>query len=89
MEINSSKHISTENSIYDIVISIILGLIFGIISGYIIFNQNKYIGPDSNEIVKHVYFDEKGKYKFKPRITICPLNYSMNKLHQPNFKESH
>lgn len=69
---------------------IIFGLILGLVIGYFIFKEIKYIGPDSNEIVKNIYTEKNGKkYKYKPRITICPINYSMNKLHDPNFKESH
>lgn len=68
----------------------IFGIIIGSIIGYYIFKKIKYIGPDSNEIVKQIYTDDNGrKYKYKPRITICPINYSMNKLHNLNFKEHH
>jgi len=68
----------------------IFGIIIGCIIGYYIFKEIKYTGPDSNEIVKQIYTDDNGrKYKYKPRITICPINYSMNKLHNPNFKEHH
>ena len=68
----------------------IFGIIIGSIIGYYIFKEIKYIGPDSNEIVKQIYTDDNGrKYKYKPRITICPINYSMNKLHNSNFKEHH
>jgi hypothetical protein len=68
----------------------IFGIIIGSIIGYYIFKEQKYIGPDSNEIVKQIYTDDNGRqYKYKPRITICPINYSMNKLHNPNFKEHH
>jgi hypothetical protein len=68
----------------------IFGIIIGSIIGYYIFKKIKYIGPDSNEIVKQIYTDDNGrKYKYKPKITICPINYSMNKLHNLNFKEHH
>lgn len=68
----------------------IFGIIIGSIIGYYIFKEIKYIGPDSNEIVKQIYTDDNGrKYKYIPRVTICPINYSMNKLHNPNFKEHH
>jgi hypothetical protein len=44
----------------------------------------------SNEIVKKVHIDEFGKkYKFKPRVCVCPSTYSMGKLHDPKFTESH
>lgn len=78
-----------ESGIYTI-FTIIMGIIIGCIVGYLIFRDVKYVGPDSNEIVKQVYTDSSGKqYKYKPQITICPLNYSMKKLHNPEFKESH
>ena len=70
--------------------TIIIGILLGVIIGYFIFRDIRYIGPDSNEIVKNIYNDSDGrKYKYKPRITICPMNYSMNKLHNANFKELH
>ena len=37
--------------IFDIII-MILGLIIGLLIGYFIFNNNTYIGPNSNEIKK-------------------------------------
>lgn len=68
----------------------IVGILIGSIIGYFIFREIKYIGPDSNEIVKQTYLDSEGrKYKYKPKITVCPIKYSMGKLHDPNFKESH
>jgi len=71
-------------------ITIIIGILLGVVIGYFIFRDIKYIGPDSNEIVKNIYKDDKGRhYKYKPKITICPMNYSMNKLHNPKFKETH
>ena len=79
-----------EESIILTLITIIIGILLGIVIGYFIFRDIKYIGPDSNEIVKNIYIDDKGhKYKYKPRITICPLNYSMDKLHDVKFKEIH
>lgn len=79
----------SESIIYTF-ITIIIGILLGVIIGYFIFRDIKYIGPDSNEIVKNIYNDSDGrKYKYKPHITICPMNYSMNKLHNTNFKESH
>jgi hypothetical protein len=78
-----------DYTIYTIM-TIIMGILLGSIIGYFIFRDIKYIGPDSNEIVKQIYTDSDGKkYKYKPHITICPLNYSMKKLHDPDFKESH
>lgn len=71
-------------------ITIILGVVLGMVIGYFIFYKPKYIGPDSNYIVKQEYIDSTGKkYKFKPKITVCPVNYSMDKLHNPKFKSKH
>ena len=75
--------------ISNIIISI-FGLIIGFILGYFIFNNNIYIGPNSNEIKKEIYEDEDGKkYKWETVLCICPLEYSMNKLKDPNFKDIH
>jgi hypothetical protein len=85
----NDDNINEESVIYTLM-TIIIGIILGSIVGYFIFKDIKYIGPDSNEIVKKIYTDTDGKkYKYVPKISICPLNYSMNKLHNPNFKDSH
>lgn len=82
------KYINIDNIVF--IITIIIGLIFGVIIGYIFFMDIKYIGPNSNEIVKKIYYDNDGKkYKLIPKISICPVNYSMNKLLNSNFKEIH
>ena len=79
-----------DESVIDTLMTIIIGILLGSIIGYFIFKDIKYIGPNSNEIIKKTYSDTDGMlYKFVPKITICPLNYSMKKLHNPNFKESH
>jgi hypothetical protein len=58
--------------------------------GYWIFKNVQYVGPDSNTIVKQEYTDDSGlKYKFKPKITVCPVNFSMGELHNENFKSKH
>lgn len=81
---------NNEESIISNFIVILFGIIIGSIIGYYLFKEIKYIGPDSNAIIKEIHIDEKGKkYRYIPKITICPVNYSMNKLHDPNFKESH
>lgn len=89
------NNILNENNVSDdsIIINLmifIIGILIGSIIGYFIVREIKYVGPDSNEIVKKIYTDSNGKkYKYIPKITICPINYSMKKLHDPNFKESH
>lgn len=69
----------------------IIGLILGLIIGYILFDKKKYIGPNSNEMMDRnkIYKDKKGEFRYKAKITICPMNYSMKKLHDKNFKERH
>lgn len=85
----NDSNTNDESVIYTLM-TIIIGIVLGSIIGYFIFKDIKYIGPDSNEIVKKIYTDTDGKkYKYVPKISICPLNYSMNKLHNPNFKDSH
>lgn len=80
----------TPDSVIVTLMTFIIGILIGGVIGYFIFRDIKYIGPDSNEIVKNIYTDKNGKqYKYKPKITVCPLSYSMGKLHDPNFKESH
>ena len=50
----------------------------GIIIGYILNKKIKYIGPDSNDIVKEIHIDESGKkYKWMPKVCICPTSYYM------------
>lgn len=84
------KNDKLENSIIMDTVSIIVGILLGSIIGYYIFKEIKYVGPDSNEIVTQTYTDCNGrKYKYKPIITVCPIKYSMGKLHDPKFKESH
>jgi hypothetical protein len=79
-----------SESLISTFMTIIIGILLGAVIGYFIFRDIKYIGPDSNEIVKRIYEDEKGhKYKYRPKITICPMNYSMNKFKNPNFKVLH
>ncbi|AYV80146.1 MAG: hypothetical protein Gaeavirus12_13 [Gaeavirus sp.] len=79
-----------DNEYISTTIIIIIGITIGIIIGYYIFREIKYIGPDSNIISKKIYTDANGKqYKLVPKITVCPISYSMNKLHDPTFKESH
>ena len=68
------------------ILVIILGLCIGIGFGYYFFKQYQYKGPDSNEISKQIYNDFLGnKYKLVPKICICPISYSMNKLKDPNY----
>jgi len=76
--------------VINIIINIIIGIVIGVIIGYNIMKDVKYIGPNSNDIVKKTYIETDGRqYKLIPNVIICPINYSMGKLHDPMFKESH
>ena len=88
------NNIEVEDDIYDQyswtvnIIIIIFGLIIGLIFGYLIFNFNTYIGPDSNQIVSNIYTESDGKkYKWIPKICICPINLSMDKLKNSTYKD--
>lgn len=71
--------------IIDILV-IIFGLCIGIVIGYYLFKYYEYKGPDSNEIIKETYIDSFGrKYKWVPKICVCPISYSMDKLKNPNY----
>ncbi len=73
-------------SIITNIVIILLGLTIGVIIGYLLFNQYQYKGPDSNQIAKEVYIDKNGnKYKWVPKVCICPILYSMNKLKDVNY----
>lgn len=68
------------------ILVIILGLCIGIIFGYYLFKKYQYTGPDSNIISKEIYTDFLGyKYKWVPKICVCPISYSMIKLKDPNY----
>jgi hypothetical protein len=72
------------------IITIIIGILIGAVIGYFLFKDIKYIGPNSNQIVKEIYMDDDGKkFKFKPKVCICPSAYSMKKLHNKGFKNEH
>jgi hypothetical protein len=78
----------SENTYNNIIIifTIIIGLSIGLIIGYLIFKKYKYKGPDSNIISKEIYTESNGKkYKLIPKICICPISYSMNKLKDKNY----
>ena len=67
-------------------ITIIIGLIIGIIFGFLIFKKYNYKGPDSNIVAKKIYIDSNGKkFKWIPKVCICPINLSMDKLKDSNY----
>jgi uncharacterized protein YneF (UPF0154 family) len=86
--INNSKTMLDEDNITIIcyIFTIVIGLILGMIIGYYNFKSYIYKGPDSNIISVETYTDSDGKkYKWVPKVCICPLNYSMIKLKDPEF----
>lgn len=68
------------------ILVIILGLTIGLIIGYYLFKQYQYKGPDSNLVCKEIYTDDNGhKYKWVPKVCVCPISYCMDKLKDPNY----
>lgn len=68
------------------IITIIIGLVLGIIFGFLLFKKYIYKGPNSNIISKKTYTDSNGKkFKWVPKICICPVNLSMSELKDPKF----
>jgi hypothetical protein len=64
---------------------VILGLSIGLMIGYYLFTI-QYKGPDSNLVCKEIYVDSDGrKYKWVPKVCVCPISYSMDKLKDPNY----
>jgi hypothetical protein len=64
----------------------IIGLSIGMVLGYFLFKKYHYKGPDSNIISKKIYTDSSGqKYKFVPKVCVCPISYSMDKLKDSNY----
>lgn len=97
MEIGNSKIIEIENSaiigtenIIDNFISIIVGILIGGIIAYFYFSNITYVGPNSKDIVYKNFKDDDGReFILDPVVVICPIDYSMNKLHDPDFKSKH
>lgn len=74
-----------EEIIIDIII-IIIGLVLGMVFGFLLFKEYIYKGPDSNIVSKQIYTDHNGKkFKWVPKICICPVNFSMGELKNPNY----
>lgn len=76
---------NSENIIINL-LTLIIGLSVGLILGYYMFKKINYKGPDSNIVVNEIYAESDGKkYKWIPKVCICPISYSMNKLKDPNY----
>jgi len=77
-----------DNNVFTLVnlLTLLVGLVLGLILGYFVFKKNNYKGPDSNIIVNEIYTEPDGKkYKWVPKVCICPISYSMNKLKDSNY----
>lgn len=80
------EEIINQNNIIQQFIIMIIGLVIGLVIGYKLFKKYIIKGPDSNEVIKETYIDNKGQeYKLIPQIHICPIALSMDKLHDPNY----
>jgi hypothetical protein len=80
-----------DNTIFTLInlLTLIVGLVIGLILGYLVFKKISYKGPDSNIIVNEIYTESNGKkYKWVPKVCICPISYSMDKLKDPNYVDS-
>ena len=63
-----------------------LGLTIGLAIGNYWFKEYIYKGPDSNIVAKEIHIDTDGKkFKWVPKVCVCPISYSMNKLHDPKY----
>lgn len=85
---NKTSKMIYENNLQFIinVLVAIVGLITGLIIGYYLFKRYQYKGPDSNIVCKEIYTDNDGhKYKWIPKVCVCPISYSMNKLKDSNY----
>lgn len=66
--------------------TLILGLVLGMVLGYFMFKGYIYKGPDSNVVINQIHTEPDGKkYKWVPKVCICPITYSMDKLKNPNY----
>ena len=68
------------------IITVVIGLVLGIVFGFLLFKQYIYKGPNSNIVSKEINTDENGrKFRWIPKVCICPVNISMSELKNPNF----
>ena len=68
------------------IITVIIGLVLGIVFGFLLFKQYIYKGPNSNIVSLETNIDSNGKkYRWMPKVCICPINLSMNKLKNQNY----
>jgi hypothetical protein len=83
--INDIMSIEPIQIIFNILI-IALGLTIGLAIGNYWFKVYICKGPDSNIVAKEIHVDADGKkFKWVPKICVCPISYSMNKLRDPNY----
>ena len=68
------------------IMTIIIGLVIGIVFGFLLFKHNIYKGPNSNVVSKEIHIDSDGKkFRWIPKICICPINLSMEQLKNSNY----
>ena len=60
------------NYFYKILFSILIGYSFSIIISSFYIKNFYYIGPNSNEIKKNIFFKNNKCYKFIPKLIKCP-----------------
>ena len=66
------------------IINIVIGFIIGYIVGRMVFNSVITVGPASKDIKSYTYKDKDGIcYKLVPKVHICPISISMNKMPRP------
>ena len=83
--INDIMLIEPIQIIFNILI-IALGLTIGLAIGNYWFKIYIYKGPDSNIVAKEIYKDSDGKkFKWVPKVCVCPISYSMDKLSDPDY----
>jgi hypothetical protein len=84
---NIIKSTNFVQIIFNILI-IILGITIGITIGNYWFKVHIYKGPDSNIVAREIHKDEMGrKFKWVPKVCVCPISHSMNKLYDPDYVE--
>lgn len=57
------------------IINIIIGFFVGVMIAKVLIPTAVYHGPNSNEIIKKIYYDSKTNscYRFEPKIYMCPI----------------
>lgn len=81
---------SDNTKIIYYIITVLVGLIIGVMIGLYFFKKDINRGPNSNKIKEMIYEEKDGKkYKWIPKITICPISHSMFLLKNKDFIDDH